>query len=270
VKRALTLFAMIGVVAWPSGARAHPSDRSACIDGFESAQKLRAARALVEEREKLVACVQPTCPAPIVRDCSAWLAEVDASMPSIVLGAVDARGRDIDDVSVSLDGRPLRERLDGKAIDVDPGPHTLRYARKGATSIDYRVVIQEGEKNRLVRVVFPDPAVALAPSPEAPAAGPTVPIATYLLGGLTLLAAGSFAYFGLRASGEASDARACEATLGCNNVSMRDEAMTHAHVADVSLAVGALALVATGLTFYFGRSHVAAPPLVAAPRTGER
>ncbi|WP_437627850.1 hypothetical protein [Sorangium sp. So ce1151] len=154
-------------------ARAQPSKR-ACAAAYERAQGLRRDGKLIAAREALIACSQPTCPAAAVADCGPWLAEVEKSLPSVVIAARDAGGRERLDVRVFVDGRLLAAALDGKALPVDPGPHTFRYEPAGGPAVEERVLIREGEKNRAITVILGAPPGGAPPSPR-PIAAPAAP-----------------------------------------------------------------------------------------------
>ncbi|WP_438002208.1 hypothetical protein WMF26_24065 [Sorangium sp. So ce185] len=176
-----------------TGARADAQPhKRACAAAYERAQGLRRDGKLLAAREALIACSQPTCPAAAVADCGPWLAEVEKSLPTVVIAAKDAHGRERLDVRVLVDGRPLAAALDGKALPVDPGPHTFRYEPASGPAVEERVLIREGEKNRAITVTLgassagapaspPPPAAAPTPastgSPPAPTAAPTAPTA---------------------------------------------------------------------------------------------
>ncbi|WP_437663463.1 hypothetical protein [Sorangium sp. So ce1182] len=154
-------------------ARAQPSKR-ACAAAYERAQGLRRDGKLIAAREALIACSQPTCPAAAVADCGPWLAEVEKSLPSVVIAARDAGGRERLDVRVLVDGRLLAAALDGKALPVDPGPHTFRYEPAGGPAVEERVLIREGEKNRAITVILGAPPGGAPPSPR-PIVAPAAP-----------------------------------------------------------------------------------------------
>ncbi|WP_437932449.1 hypothetical protein WMF37_25380 [Sorangium sp. So ce291] len=156
-------------------ARAQPSKR-ACAAAYERAQGLRRDGKLIAAREALIACSQPTCPAAAVADCGPWLAEVEKSLPSVVIAARDAGGRERLDVRVLVDGRLLAAALDGKALPVDPGPHTFRYEPAGGPAVEERVLIREGEKNRAITVILGAPPAG-APSSPRPMVAPAAPSA---------------------------------------------------------------------------------------------
>lgn len=138
-----------------SVANAGPT-RDECLRASEDAQLLRIKTQLVAARAKLVVCGNDACPKLVKKDCSDWLDEVEHAMPTIVLGARDPDGKDLVDVHVTLDGNPIADRLEGRAIAVDPGSHTLRF-EAGGQSREQSLVVREGEKSRVVSVVLGEP-----------------------------------------------------------------------------------------------------------------
>jgi hypothetical protein len=158
----------------------------ACIASSDRAQVLRREGKLLDARRELLACAESSCPGLVQKECSQWMTEVMAQLPSVVFGARDAAGRDLLDVRVTVDGVKVADRLDGRATEMDPGAHALRFERSGAPPVDEQVLIREGEKNRIVTVTVGEPAPPPpAPRPEAPkAAAAPVPAATWIFGGL--------------------------------------------------------------------------------------
>jgi hypothetical protein len=230
--------------------RARADTNAACVEAAHQGQALRANGALRRAREALLECSAEVCPRVIRSDCTRWVAEVEASLPSIVVLA-SADGRDVADVSVALDGVPLLARLDGKAIPLDPGPHTLR-ASHGDRAVEEQILIGEGDKNRKVVVDFGRPA-ASSPQPDVPSERRPVslpvqarrpPVLAWVAAGLGVAALGSFTYFAIDGK---SDYRALERSCApeCSDADIgrsRDKLL----VADVSLGVAAVsALVAT-------------------------
>ncbi|MBS2012313.1 MAG: hypothetical protein JST00_05480 [Deltaproteobacteria bacterium] len=166
---------------------ASATDVQACVASSEKAQKLRAAGKLREARDQLQICASDTCPALVRRDCVQWQSEVAASLPTVVFGAKDRQGRDLFDVTVSMDGDVLVKRLDGKAIAVDPGPHTFRFDATGASPVVQRVLVKEGERARVIDVSIAEAsenAGGAAHPPPAPAKA-EAPVATSSSGGHT-------------------------------------------------------------------------------------
>jgi hypothetical protein len=187
----------------------------ACASASEAAQSLLDGHKLLAAREKLLVCTQTSCPAAIKRDCDDLLSKADAAIPSIVLSVKDDRGRDVTDARVLLDGSPLANALEGRALPVDPGSHTLRFERAGTSPVEMPVVAHEGEKDREIRVQLgaPAPPTPLARETEAPATpSQPAPWTAWALGGVGVLALGTFV--SLAAIGQSQYNQQCTAT-GC-------------------------------------------------------
>jgi hypothetical protein len=249
--------------------RAAADEKQACVAASEKAQQLRSAGKLGEARDQLNICGRAECPKLIQQDCTQWMSEVLASLPSVVPGAKDARGRDLVDVRLTIDGKVATDRLDGKAIVLDPGVHAFvfeRFERKGAagsaapvTSVNEQVVVRPGEKNRIVTVTLtgPDDAASAGIGPSTSGArtgappdeprGSSPPIAAYVLGGLGLAALGAALYFDLTAS---SDARGLRRTCApnCNQADV-DDVQSKYTLAGITAGIGG-ALVVTGVVLF--------------------
>lgn len=139
-------------------APAQAADKGECRDAYVEGQRLRQQGKLTLARDELVVCAQDACPKVVRADCATWLAEVEASIPSVVVSAIGLDGTDSIDVRVLADGELLRERLDGRQIPLDPGPRLLRFELEGAPAIERRVVLREGDKSRSIEVSFERPA----------------------------------------------------------------------------------------------------------------
>jgi hypothetical protein len=159
------------------------------------------------------------------------------------------------DVTVSIDGVVVANKLDGKPIPVDPGAHTFHYeSATVAVPIEEHMLIREGETNRTVTVTFPAP-----PAPVAiPATAAFLPRArsslAYILGGVGVVTIGLGAALGLSANADVSTAREA-APAGCapNCPESRvDPIKTKYVLADVSFGVG---IVSLGVATYFFFAH---------------
>jgi hypothetical protein len=141
--------------------------KNACLESFGVAQRARRAGRLLETSTELRACAQAACPEIIAGKCTEWLEEVHAAIPSIVVVAKDGSGRDISDVTVTVDGRVAASRLDGRAIEVDPGPHDVVLSHPGEDPVSVHVVAVEGEKGRRVEARFGAPPIVGEGEPAA-------------------------------------------------------------------------------------------------------
>ena len=267
------------LAAWfpaPAALGGPAEDKKACLASYESSQELRRQGSLRAAREQFAVCARAVCPKALSVDCTKWLEEVQSTMPTVVIEGRDAAGGETIAIRVLLDGKPLVERLDGRAIEVDPGQRTFRY-EYGGEHIEERIVIREGERNRKLTASFAKAAPAPSATPPATAAPPTptgaprsaplpppedpspsrpvrpdgggaggggpspsrpVRPVTYALAGVSLLGFAGFAYFGLTGSSKAQQLeRDCLPSCTDDQV---QPLKTSYLLADISLGVGLL------------------------------
>jgi hypothetical protein len=222
-------------------------DKLTCVHAADAAQEQRTAGKLLDARASLHTCAREVCPALVRSDCTQWLSEVEASMPTIVIRAQNARGDDLSDVQVDLDGRRMADRLEGLPIDVDPGPHVLVW-RRGGKSARQEIVVHTAEKNRTVTLrvettdVLPASISSDAPPPDKrfrPGA------AAWILAGVAVVGAASFGSFASRGTSEVREMR--NECAGHCPASRVDAAQEKLLVADISLGA---ALVSAGVATY--------------------
>ncbi len=237
------------------------ADAKQCIDQHQEAQSLRKQGKLLGAKEKLVACADPACPKVIREDCQALLTTVDANIPTVVFGATDSKGNDLSDVKVYVDGTKIADKLEGRAVAVDPGEHRVRFEPAKGQAVERALVAREGEKNRTIRIEIgavaaaPSgasaasgavPAPTLAPVSTSEAPGKSSPMLAYVIGGVGVLALGSFTYFAIKGRQEQSDLQ-----NGCAPYCQQSDADSMHRkylIADICLGVGVASLgVATYL-----------------------
>lgn len=254
---------------WPARANLPPPAgagselRDECLKAHEDAQVLRLDAKLVETKQALAACVVEGCPNAVRADCTEWMSQVVAATPSVVFAASSERG-DETDVRVLMDGAELTLRLDGKAIELNPGPHTFRFELAPYPGIEQEVVLREGERERALAVRFgsaaaeppPPPARAPISLPSEPPPPRPVPWVSVALGGVTLAAVASATTFGLIALNERRDKLDSCAPL-CTDRQKRDVERP-ALAADISVAI-ALASGAAAIYTYWTRPELARP-----------
>lgn len=246
--KVLVGLAFAGAIAVSSGiARADASE--SCFAAAVEGQKLRNAGRLLTARGELGKCASVACPEEVTKDCSRWLGEVGAALPTLVLGARDAAGRDLLDVRVLVDDAPSGTTEGGRPVAVDPGPHKLRFVRSDGTAMEQTVVARSGEKNRSIVVKFAVSVTERALEPAPPSALARVPTATWVLGGVGIAALGAFGYFAATGLG---DYRRLGCDVGCAAIDKKGVDAQFL-MADVSLVVGVLALGAATV-FYLTRS----------------
>jgi hypothetical protein len=235
---------LAGTLAGAAEARAE----SSCATPYVKAQELRLDKKLRAAREELVACAQKSCPAFIQSECSSWLADVEAALPTVVFDVRDASGHPVEGARLLVDGELRQARIDGTSVAVDPGVRKFRVEGAGAPA-ETHVAVREGEKDRVIsitlaRAVAPaaaGDAVTAPPGAEASDAVGTagVPWSAWALGGLGTVALGSFAFFAI--SGYSAQ---LDMEHGCApycSESRMTSLRARYLAADVSLGVAALA-----------------------------
>jgi len=250
------LLAVVAVIGVPRVANA---EEQACRDDYEHSQELMKPKAgpstLLPARATLRSCMRSGCKDWVVADCSKWLAEVEERIPTVVFSARDTAGRDLTDVRVTTaDGLAITPRLDGRALDIEPGRQTFVFVTPDGVRREKDVLIREGEKSQSVGALFDAPPGLLPPS-SGPAGGvpstqpppPTTKLryAGYAATGVGVLGLGLGAVFGLRAIGK-KDSAGCDDTNACANLGAVDEAKDASTVANVGFIVGGV-LTAAGV-----------------------
>ncbi len=144
--------------AAPPPAPAPPTaDRAkvvACLASHALAQSLRKRAKLLNARQELRSCSAQHCPGIVRTDCVGWLEEVQKEVPSIVVAGADRDGDDTTDIQVYLDDQLVAEQLDGRALELDPGTHKLRFELDDAEPIRQTLVARQGERHRLITANF--------------------------------------------------------------------------------------------------------------------
>lgn len=221
---------------------ARADDREQCATAADQAQQLRDEGKYRRAREQLLVCARNACPAPIKRDCLEWLTQVESISPTVVFAAKEGT-KDLSEVKVSVDGAPVTDRLDGKPVQMDLGKHTVKFEYQGQTK-EEEVVIGAGQKNRSVTVTFgatTSEPVGPTPPPPAPAKEQRSLVPVVILGGIGVVALGSFAFFGLSGKSDVSDLEAENCKPHCSQDRV-DKARSKLIIADVSLGIGIVSL----------------------------
>jgi hypothetical protein len=224
---------------------AHADDTHDCVVASNEGQVLRDDHKLLQAEADFATCSREVCPAPVRKACVDWRQELALRVPTLVPAAHDATGRDLLQVRVLIDGKLAAETLDGKPIAVNPGPHVLLFEPSDGPAREENVIAREGERDRLISVELGPPlAASVVPAPQGPSEvrRPLLPAASWILGGVGVVALGSFAYFGLTGQSQKNDLQnSCASAQTC---APSDVSSMHTKliVADVSLGVGIVAL----------------------------
>jgi hypothetical protein len=270
-------------LALASGPASADMTKDECLDANGKAQELRRGHKLAEAREQLRACATPACPAMLRDDCTKRLDELEKAQPSIVFDAKDGSGRDLSAVKVTVDGRPLAEKLDGTALQVDPGEHVFVFTAPDQPPVTQTFVLKEGDTERRERIVVA-PAPVPAAAPQAPAEGAPPPaqavggevsargmgtqkILGLVAGGAGVAGVAVGSIFGVMTLSEASQQRAdCASPTNCLRPSQaasdHSTGATDRTISTVGFIAGGAMLVGGAVLFFTAR-HASEPSAAA-------
>lgn len=285
MKRAPLLLPLVVLLFAGSAYAADDEDGAVCRDSYEQAQvKMKPATdgrsELVRARELLRTCMRSGCKDWMVSDCSKWLNEVEARIPTVVFSARTTAGRDLTDTTVSDaegEGEVLASRIDGRAIEMEPGEHTFVFVTADGERLEKRVLVREGEKAQSIAALFEIPGetapvfagtgTPLTAAPERePAPANPLKLAGYGVAGAGLVGLGLGTFFGVRAIVKKSEAN-CDADQYCDK-GPKDQALSSANVATVAFVAGAT-LLAGGLGMVLFAPSPKGRPAVRAYLTGQ-
>jgi hypothetical protein len=237
---------LIVLASLGASATSSAQDRQQCISAHTTAQQLMKDGKLREARRQLLLCASGQCPDLLTVDCADWLADVERDLPTVVF-ALRAQGEERVDVRVLVDGQVVQSQLDGKAVPLDPGEHTVRFEPADGEPLERKFVLSAGEKNREV-------AVSVAP----PGGHPGLRLASYVVGGVGAVVFNIFVGFAV--SGQQQfDELETTCKPSCDPASS-DEVRTKFLAADVSLGIGLAAMGAGAVLFALSWFIDAAPP----------
>lgn len=243
--------------------------KAQCIEANGKAQSLRREGKFAQAREQLRMCSNSKCPNLVSTDCTKRLDELESVQPTLVFDVTDSSGRDLSEVTLSMDGAPLSEKLDGSALPVDPGEHEFAFAVAGVPPLHRHLVVREGERGRHERVVVatPTPSVASKSSPAEDGSSPsslsrqsssgggsTQKVLGVSLAGLGVAALTVGAVFGVMTKAAADRQRTtCASTTSCMDydaaASQHADAQRKGTISTVSFIAGA-ALLTGGFALF--------------------
>ena len=243
---------------------AEPTERALCIAAATEAQSLMDEHKLLVARERLRVCGRSVCPSAVVKDCVTWLKKPEANLSALVFEEPgDDAGVELVDVKVSIDGAPAKTTLDGIAVEIDPGPHTVLFEASGGATSELQVLAKSADKHMIVSAVLrrttphalPEPVVAPSSAIVGDAPATAVlpgrvnararlqrPIG-YVVGALGIVGLGVGAAYGVTAVKKRGELN-CTGDV-CDATALHDGRLA-ATAADVAFGVGG-ALVAAGL-----------------------
>lgn len=262
--------------AAPAATPSAPDPVVQCVESYTEGQRLRNDGHLLEGRGEFWECSKAACPAALRKDCIAWSEEIRAQIPTVSF-RVTLDGKIATEAKVYLDGRLLEKALEGRAVELNPGPHKARFEYGTQPAQEQDFVAAEGERYRILNAEFQSAAVATNPGATGPLGEPLpsspptvmerpVPTLTYIFLGLGAVGAVSAAAWGISTSVTESDLDAtCKPTCSEGKI---DAVKQRAMITDISLGVGAVGFVGAALT-YFLRPEVPASVELDAMNVGD-
>lgn len=243
-----------GAAAVPDAAESRSrSVTRQCIDDHARAQEARLNGRLLEAGNLFERCTVASCPAMIRADCEQWGEEVQDELPLLLLKLPDNVVADY--VQLYVNDQLVTATFDTPMV-FEPGTFTLRVQAPGGRVYKEEVTLRAGEAMVVVNVELPPPApsvLAPPPPPLAPAAPPppdpwsTVPVLTWVFGGVAVASFGVATGFGVVGLSEYSELQdACAPLCGAEETAAVHDKLL---VADVSLALG-IASTTAAVVFY--------------------
>jgi hypothetical protein len=197
------------------------ADDAACFAANELEIGLRKQEKLRAALSQLALCGAPDCPSEVRLECERRALALNAAIPTIVVSAADGVGSDLSAVTVTLDGAPFTTVLDGRAVAVDPGSHTLHFEAKGRLPLDKAFVARENEKGRHIDVVLVAPGEKPRASAPAPGTWSTQKTLALVSGGIGVVAIGVGAAFGAISFSDASSRHSACSSAAVRTVQAR-------------------------------------------------
>jgi hypothetical protein len=255
----ITIALALAIAFGLAAGNASADDTDDCSRAYELGQRFRQQSKLLEARSELVICAQDRCPAVLRKDCVGWLADVAEATPAI---AIQARGIDGCDRPLAIawiDGSLISHGAEGRPIELDPGPHTVRVEIDGAM-VEQTVVVSGGDRRRVVTlstagtaascgVVAPSPFKLDATVPPQRERARPVPALVYVLGGAGLVGLGVSGGFGIAGWSQKSTLDQCKGNCSNRDVDVMQRTFL---VSDVAMGISIVAL-ATATVIYLTR-----------------
>jgi hypothetical protein len=280
---------LLGAVLLATATASADVTKAQCIQANTQAQSLRRAGKFAQARDELRTCADPTCPALVQGDCTTRLDELNKVQPTIVFIAKDASGADVGSVTVTVDGQPLTDKLNGTAVAIDPGQHVFTFTATGRPPVTRTLILAEGDKDRREVISLEGGATPPSPQPTTsttaiPSAAPTASVGEipsqpksggssrtigFVVGGAGVAAIAAGTYFGVTALSQKSDAdgacgghgSVCPTARQTSDAQAKlQDARTSGWISTAALGVGAVAVVVGAYLVFFSRGSSSESP----------
>jgi hypothetical protein len=249
-----------GAPATGAPAAGGATSAASCESSYEKAQTDRLAGHYISASAAALACSQIQCNQAIVRECLRLYESLEQDTPTLVFSARKGEGGELVDVKVEMDGKQVADKITGRAMAVDPGPHQFAFIDPVRGRIETTETARVGDHARVIEAVFPDPNAKNAPPGEPGAAdqgakaqgSKGIPPMTYVLGGVAVVGLASFAFFRISGVGDYNHYNStCSPECNPNDI---DKVRTKFTLSYVSLGIGAAAAVGAGVVYVISKS----------------
>jgi hypothetical protein len=262
----------VAALVLASASAAADVTKEQCIDANTQGQELRRSGKLADARQKLSTCADPACPAIVQGDCTRRLDDLEKAQPTIVFSAKGPGGADLTAVKVTVDGKPLVDKLDGNVVSVDPGQHSFVFTTAGRPPVTRSLLIVEGEKGRREAVdmtggagaALPTGPTTGGPAPQGPQSAPagdgggmgTQKILALVAGGIGVVGIGVGSAFGFIAISKKSDAQsACPNQCATSDgVTKWSDAGAAGNLSTIGFIVGGVGLAGAAVLWFMAPS----------------
>lgn len=268
MKRPITLMTVVLGLLVCKGSMADPKS---CITAHATGQREAKAGHLRLATQLFTTCgSDETCPAQLRRECAEFLTDVQQTIPTVIFTVTGEKNEDVTSVKVFSTDELLVDGLDGRAIQVDPGKHHLRFLLPTGEILNSDVLFREGEKNRQVEVkvkgdvdtdAMTSEKPAAQPPPVAPATTPTteplllpapppdskIPLGFWIASGAALVGAGVGVTYAVFGYSEKNDLSECAPYCTGNMQGTYDNLKRDYLIADIGFGIG---LVSAGVATY--------------------
>jgi hypothetical protein len=228
-----------------------------CITAHVRGQELRDQNQVSRARATFLTCANPACPQLVQADCARFADELQGLVSSLTFSSRNDQGDDLPDTQVFVDDTQVAARLEaGTPIEVDPGPHTVRFVHDGKIVV-HPIVVGAGEKARHVAATFGEQKSSVTSTPVSEKLKeeefrPVLPLVVAGVGaaaavtGLVL----TFVGFGKVPDGCSTSSHQCMAAPGTTAFSDAKSGVKLANVG-IGTTIAGGAVLAGGLIWYF-------------------
>lgn len=237
------------------------ADAKSCITAHATGQREAKAGHLRLSAELFATCASDeACPSELRQECAEFFASLQQTMPTVIFTVIDEKGQDVSTVKVFSSEELITNGLDGRAIQIDPGKHRLRFLLPSGEVLSSDVLIREGEKSRQLQMrvkeeskdpvlVSEKPPLQPArvtttppwiPPPSSPVERRTLPASFWFFSGAAVVGLGIGATFALLGNADKNTLSGCAPSCGTEMRGTFDNMNRDYLIADVGFAMSAL------------------------------